>query len=165
MRTMQNNAENFLYQRCWFKEFVLILGFDMACEIRHSGTVSAVNGNVVTVTFLQQSACAGCQAAKLCRISESKEKSVQVRTSDPQSYQAGQPVIVAGTTGQSWRAVILSFGVPLVLLMTVLVIVIAVTHNEGLAAGLSLVALVLYYMILFVCRDRIRRKFEFKLIQ
>lgn len=129
--------------------------------VRHAGVVSDISGNIVCVTILQFSACSSCQARNLCRISESKEKTVQVTVDDPDAYSLGQQVVVMGSEKQGMKAVLMAFGIPLVLLMAGLVTVLAVWSDEKLAALVCLAVLVPYYLVLFLCRDRIRKEFQF----
>lgn len=136
----------------------------MSSEIRQSGVVDAVHGQVVTVRILQASACSGCHAAGICRASESKEKLVQVDCSDASSYQVGQNVTVSGQERLAVRALVLAFGMPLLLMLTALVATIAVTGNEKTAAAAAFLVLVPYYLVLFLIRDRIKKEFVFKII-
>lgn len=50
----------------------------MTDEIKHNGTVSGIDGQMVDVTIIQMSSCVGCQAKSLCRLSEMKDKTVSV---------------------------------------------------------------------------------------
>lgn len=136
----------------------------MSSEIRHSGVVDAVHGQVVTVRILQASACSGCHAAGICRASESKEKLVQVDCSDASSYQVGQNVTVSGQERLAVRALVLAFGMPLLLMLTALVATVTVTGNEKTAAAAAFLVLVPYYLVLFLMRDRIKKGFVFKII-
>lgn len=136
----------------------------MSSEIRHSGVVDAVHGQVVTVRILQASACSGCHAAGICRASESKEKLVQVDCSDASSYQVGQNVTVSGQERLAVRALVLAFGMPLLLMLTALVATVTVTGNEKTAAAAAFLVLVPYYLVLFLMRDRIKKEFVFKII-
>lgn len=133
--------------------------------VRHAGVVSDVTGNTVSVTILQLSACSSCQARNLCRISESKEKTVQVIVDDPGAYSLGQQVIVMGSEKQGMKAVLMAFGIPLVLLMASLITVLAVWNDEKLAAIVCLAVLVPYYLALFFCRDRIKKEFQFTIVR
>ena len=55
----------------------------------------------------------------------------------------------------------IGFGLPLVILVVVLAIAYAVTHSEPLSALVSIAALVPYYIIIYMCRDRLKRDFSF----
>jgi sigma-E factor negative regulatory protein RseC len=78
-------------------------------------------------------------------------------------YKIGQQVTVS-TSGQvAAKALLWAFGVPFVLLMVVLVLVLLLTGNEGWAALGALVALVPYYIILWLLRDKMREQLAFRI--
>jgi sigma-E factor negative regulatory protein RseC len=59
------------------------------------------------------------------------------------------------------RALLLGFGLPLLILVSVLLIALLFLSDEGLAAMVALLALVPYYVLLYLLRDRIRQKMAF----
>ena len=91
----------------------------MADIIKHRGIVEKVDGTHITVRIVQTSACAACSAKGLCNASESKEKQIDVYEVNP-SYQIGEEVVLCGTTSMGMRAVLLAFGVPLLIVMIAL---------------------------------------------
>lgn len=132
-------------------------------RISHSGIVESVSDGCVNVRILQTSACAACKVAGYCHAAETKEKIVEVYCSNTASYTTGQEVVVSTTGSVAKRALLLGFGVPFLALVGVLVIVLKITGNEGLSALCGLAALIPYYIILYLCRDRIRRQLTFYL--
>lgn len=88
---------------------------------------------------------------------------MEVYCSNTASYTTGQEVVVSTTGSVAKRALLLGFGVPFLALVGVLVIVLKITGNEGLSALCGLAALIPYYIILYLCRDRIRRQLTFYL--
>lgn len=136
----------------------------MSDIIQHLGTVESIDGNHIRVKIVQTSACATCAAHKLCNSSESKEKMIDVYTKDASGYSVGQQVNVYGTTSMGMRAVLWAFGVPFVILVAVLYACILLTGgNEPLSALVSMGTLALYYLILYMCRGRMQKKFTFTL--
>ncbi len=135
----------------------------MSQTIEHTGVVERVEGRKATVRILQASACSACQAAKLCRSSESREKLVDVWLQPSQHFAAGQSVEIVGTTSQSLWAVLWAYALPLLILLVALFGFSSVLQNEGLAALLSLLLLLPYFFMLYVFRDRISRKLSFKI--
>lgn len=137
----------------------------MAQDIRHQGVVDSVDGQTVIVRITQSSACGGCQARNICRAAESKDKLVEVHTADAHTFVKGQAVTVAGAESLGMKAVAFAFGLPLLLLVAALVTVIAVTGSEKMAAIAALGILVPYYVVLFLLRDRIKKDFQFSILQ
>ena len=137
----------------------------MAQEIRHDGVVDSVDGQDVMVRIVQSSACAGCQASRICRAAESKERLIPVHCADTSGLHAGQAVTVAGAQSMGMKAVAFAFGLPLLLLLAGMITAMAVTGSEKIAAVSALAVLAPYYIILFLLRDRIGGSFEFRIIK
>jgi len=132
-------------------------------QISHSGIVESVSEGCVRVRILQTSACAACKVAGYCHAAESKEKIVEVCCCNTAAYTTGQKVVVSTSGSVARRALLLGFGVPFLVLVGVLVIVLKITGNEAVSALCGLAALIPYYIILYLCRDRIRRQLTFYL--
>lgn len=132
-------------------------------RITHSGVVDSVEDGCVHVRIVQTSACAACKVASYCNAAESKEKMIDVFCDSVAEYKVGQQVVVS-TSGQvAAKALLWAFGVPFVLLMVVLVLVLLLTGNEGWAALGALAALVPYYIILWLLRDKMREQLAFQI--
>ena len=137
----------------------------MAQDIRHQGVIDSVEGQTVMVRITQSSACGGCQARNICRAAESKDKTVEVHCTDASGFKAGQTVTVSGAESLGMKAVAFAFGLPLLLLVAALVVAMAVSGSEKVAAIAALGVLVPYYVVLFLLRDRFRKDFQFRIIQ
>ena len=132
-------------------------------KISHPGIVESVSDGCVKVRILQASACGACKVAGHCHAAESKEKIVEVCCCNTDAYSTGQEVTVSTSGVVANRALLLGFGIPFLVLVGVLVMVLLMTDNEGLSALCGLAALVPYYGILYLCRDRISRQLMFYL--
>ena len=139
-------------------------GNDMGADIRHEGVVDSIDGQKVTVRILQASACSGCQASRICRAAESKEKLVEVNVTGAESLSIGQTVTVAGEERMGLAAVMLAFGLPLLLLLAALIAAMSVTGSERIGALAALGVLVPYYIVLMLMRGRIKKDFQFRII-
>ena len=132
-------------------------------KISHTGIVESVADGCVKVRILQASACGACKVAGHCHAAESKEKIVEVYCCNTAAYSTGQEVTVSTSGAVASQALLLGFGIPFLVLVGVLVLVLLMTGNEGLSALCGLAALVPYYGVLYLCRDRIRRQLTFYL--
>ncbi len=130
-------------------------------KIQHSGVVENVVGDCVQVRIVQTSACAACKVAGYCNAAESKEKIIDVYTSRAQTYSKGQQVVVSTSGSVAARALLWGFGVPFLVLVAVLVIVLQLTGSEGQAALSAIAALVPYYGVLYLFRDKMRERLAF----
>ena len=133
----------------------------MADIIKHRGIVEKIDGSHIVVRIVQTSACSACSAKGLCNASESKEKQIDVYEANP-SYQIGEEVMVCGTTSMGMRAVLLAFGVPLLILVLALGVSMKLTDEDALlSSGIALVSVVPYYIGIYFCKDRLNRTFSF----
>jgi sigma-E factor negative regulatory protein RseC len=135
----------------------------MSNKISHPGVVDGIEGDCVKVRIVQTSACAACKVAAHCNASESKEKLVDVFGCDTAKYATGQEVVVSASREVANRAILLGFGLPLLLLIGVLLMVLRWTGDEGMAAMASLGALVPYYIVLWLLRDSIGQRVSFQI--
>ena len=129
--------------------------------IRHEGIIESLGAEGCTVRILQASACSSCSARQLCRSSESKEKLVEVRGHYP-TLHVGDRVMLVGSVRQGLRASVLAYVVPLIIMLIVLFLV---THHYGekLGALAALLALALYYGMLFLLKDKLAGQFSFRI--
>ena len=133
----------------------------MADIIKHRGIVEKVDGSHIVVRIVQTSACSACSAKGLCNASESKEKQIDVYEVNP-SYQIGEEVMVCGTTSMGMRAVLLAFGVPLLILVLALGVSMKLTGEDALlSSGIALVSVVPYYIAIYFCKDKLNSTFSF----
>lgn len=133
----------------------------MSNKVRHDGIIDSIDEGCVHVRILQTSACAACKVAGYCHAAESKEKIVDVFDHSTAGLSVGQQVIVSASGDVATRALLWAFGFPFVLMVTVLILVLWQTGNEGVAALSSLLSLLPYYGLLFLLRHRMRRQMAF----
>ena len=136
----------------------------MSTKISHSGIVESIEDGCVKVRIVQTSACAACKVAGYCNAAESKEKIVDVfGGATAKELAVGQQVTVT-TSGQvAAKALLWGFGLPFVLMVAVLVLVLWLTGSEGKAALSGLAALVPYYILLWLLRNRMRQQLAFSI--
>ena len=131
--------------------------------IEHEGIIEKINGNRITVRILQQSACSDCHAKGTCMVADSKEKRVDIPDAAGH-YAIHERVIIEGKESIGYKAVLWAFVVPLVLLLAILV---ASLHFWGFsemeAAVAAMVALVPYYLMLYLLRDKMAKSFRFNI--
>lgn len=82
----------------------------MAQIIIHRGTVKSVKGKHICVQITQASACSSCVAKKMCNSSESKEKLVDIVSSEAFSYRVGEEVLLTGSVEMGLTAVFWAYG-------------------------------------------------------
>ena len=131
-------------------------------EVSHRGRVISVNANGVRVEIVSSSACAGCHAKNLCGLSENVSKEVLVRTADAGSFSVGEEVEVLLAASMGQLAVLISYVVPLILTVAVLLILSAL--GTKFVAGLcGIAAGALWYFVVWLNRGKLKQSFDFKL--
>ncbi|MBQ0050275.1 MAG: SoxR reducing system RseC family protein [Bacteroidales bacterium] len=131
-------------------------------QIRHEGVVTSVGNGIVQVRIVQASACAACAAAKLCQSSETKEKIVEVRCNS-KPYEIGQRVVLVGSLRQGLKATWLAYALPLLFVVATVAACSVLGANDALAAASALVALSVYYILIYMLRGRFEAKFGFEM--
>ena len=130
-------------------------------KISHKGRVVKVTPEFTTVEIISQSACSACHASGLCGLSECTKKAIEVPTRAWDRYEPGQEVNVVLKASMGHKAVWLAYVAPLVVLLGVLLATLGLGAGE-LAAGLgALVGVALYYLFLWLFRNRLRREYVF----
>ena len=135
----------------------------MSNKISHSGIVDSIVGDCVKVRILQTSACAACKVASHCNAAESKVKIVDIVCANSAEYSEGQQVVVSASSDVARRALLLGFGLPFLVLVTVLLLVLRLSGSEGLAALSALASLVPYYLLIWLLRRRIQQHISFQI--
>ncbi|MGX8697449.1 MAG: SoxR reducing system RseC family protein [Prevotella sp.] len=130
--------------------------------IRHDGIIESVDGRHVQVRIVQTSACAGCKVAAHCHTAEAKEKIIDVVDAEGQ-WQAGQTVVVTASSTMAGKALLIGFGLPLLLMLAVLAVLKAAGCSEGMTALLMLGVLIPYYLSVWMLRNRIAQDISFRL--
>ncbi|MBO6074385.1 MAG: SoxR reducing system RseC family protein [Paludibacteraceae bacterium] len=131
----------------------------MEDSIRHNGIVERVDGEMAIVRIAQTSACAACHAAKMCMASESREKRIEARMTEP--LQVGDEVEVLVREQAGWLAVFLAYIIPFLLLVAAVAGFDRMGWSEAKAGTGALISVAVYYVILRLFRDKLQRKFTF----
>jgi len=129
--------------------------------IQHDGTVTKVDGNSVLVSITSNSACSGCHAEGLCGISGKEEKIIDIR--GRYNVSPGDSVTVMMEQSTGYKAVVLSYLAPLIIVITGLITCNILSFNELTAGLISILLLVPWYLILYLFRNKINRSFTFTL--
>ena len=134
----------------------------MSESINHTGFVEKIDGDTVFVRITQQSACSGCHAQSMCSASEKKDKIIEVPDRSGR-FRINEEVIICGQNSMGLQAVLLG-----------------ICHSFGDSrrghrdryestmgrdtSGLTGLSLLLpYYCILYLMRDKLKRRFIFTL--
>ena len=135
-------------------------------QIKHNGEVVGICGDTVKVRLTVSSACSGCHAKAVCGVDESAEKIVEISGVEAAEYSVGEVVEVAlQSNSMGAMAVVLTYVVPFFVLALVLVAASAMGLGEGIAALAALGSVVVYYLVLYGLRDRVKQTIKFIIIK
>ena len=135
----------------------------MENRISHEGIVTKIDNDNVEVKILSKSACASCNIKTACNMSEMQEKIISIPAPKDKKLSIGQDVVISIKLGQANRAVIFAYVIPVIILISMIFILSILKIDEGINALISIGTLVPYYFILYLLKDRIKRKFEYEI--
>ena len=127
----------------------------------HTGKVVSMTPTMTTVQIVSQSACSECHAAGLCGLSEYTEKAIEVPTRPSATYGVGDEVQVVLKASMGFKAVWIAYFLPLVVLLAVALGLIALGVPELVSGLAGLGAVALYYLVVWLLRDRLRNEYVF----
>ena len=128
--------------------------------VDHLGKVVEITLNDVKISIISHSACASCHASGVCGMADSSEKIIAV-TKPNHNYFIGQNVKVILKQTLGFRALLIGYLIPFMLVVTLLIIFNSIGFTELKSGLFSLLMLVPYYIGLYLLRDRISRSFNF----
>ena len=129
--------------------------------ISHEGVVTKITDDELEIKILAQSACAACHAKSACGMGEQAEKILTVPRPKGKDFAINQKVNVKMAIGQGNKAAVLAYLIPILLLLAVLFVCLGLGLNEGIAALISIVALIPYYIVLYLRRDKLKNRFSY----
>ena len=135
----------------------------MENRISHEGIITRIDSDSIQVKILSQSACASCNIKGACNMSEMKEKIVTIPSPKGKDFVIGQEVKISMELSQANRAVIFAYVIPTIILFLMIFILNFFKIDEGINALISIGSLIPYYFILFIFRDKIKRKFKYEI--
>ena len=130
-------------------------------RISHEGVIAAISEDKVTVKITSYAACTSCHAKGACHISGGEEEKLLHIPVPYPDFSIGQNVRVILDRSLGFRALILGYVLPFLLVLTMLLIMTAVGSNELVAGLISLAVLVPYYFGLILMRGKMDRQFSF----
>lgn len=134
----------------------------MSESIQHNGIIERIDGGIIYVRIIQQSACSGCHAQSMCSASESKEKVIEIPDNSGK-FHLNEEVQICGQSSLGMKAVLLAFVIPIVLVFAAIATGSSMQWEDTTSGLTGLLLLVPYYCILYLLRDKLKRQFIFTL--
>lgn len=130
-------------------------------QINHYGTVVSVQKKTLKVKITRYSACHNCDARHGCGLMECQDKTIDVETAHPENFRPGEEVVVSLAQNLGLWAVFLSYVLPLILMLAVLVVLSSLGASEIICGISAIIILIPYYFWLFLSKNRLAGKFRF----
>ncbi|MCM1517970.1 MAG: SoxR reducing system RseC family protein [Pseudoflavonifractor sp.] len=134
----------------------------MTSQITHNGIILSVNGNEITVRITDTDSCNTCAARVLCHSTDNGK--IKITTDMPRHYNVGDKVTVGISDTAQAAAIWLSIAIPCIILLVVTGVVFIYGSSQGWAALAGIGAVAIYYMSLYIYRQRLRQRWMWKII-
>lgn len=131
-----------------------------SCTYRRAVIVS-LKGELARVQFVNESACASCHAKSACGAADTKLYEVDALLPQGETFAVGEEVRVTVHNQQGYYAIFLGYVLPFLLLLLALILSYGLGASEGLMALSMLGIVALYYVVLYLLRSRVSRRFSF----
>lgn len=129
--------------------------------VDHVGVVKEITPAYIDVEILNKSMCAACHAKSMCTMSDMSAKIIRVSNLYGETYNVGEEVRVVMKKTMGLKAVWISYVIPLIILMILLLSLPRLGVSE-LGAGLSaILGVTVYYLGVWMLRDKIAKEFTF----
>lgn len=133
----------------------------MKKEIYHDGKIVEITPEFTSVEIISSSACSQCHAKGLCGFSEEESKVVMVPTSPYTERKVGDTVTLALKQTMGLKAVWISYVIPLIILMILVLSLSSVIDNEVWTGLAAIGGVALYYLVIWLLRDKLKNEFVF----
>lgn len=133
-------------------------------SIRHCGVIESINGCRAHIRTLRTSACSTCEASAGCKGVHGKDFHVDIEDKRLAGYSPGDRVLLEMPADRGRQAVLIGFGLPLVIFVMALLVA-RVLADDIVAAAVALAALAVYYIIIYMLRRVLNSHFAIHLAE
>lgn len=132
-------------------------------DIEHKGIISDIQNNLIRVTIVSESMCASCHAKGACISGDSKEKIIEVKTTNTSNYKIGDEVVVCMEKKIGVKAVLIGFFFPFIILIATFILAynFLFAKNEVYPSLLAIFTVGIYFFIIYLLRNRIEKNINF----
>lgn len=130
-------------------------------EVKHAGIITSITKEIISVEITDRSMCSECNAKGLCSASESKIKVIEVKNIYKGDYSVGESVNVIMRTAVGLKAVLISYVIPLIILLILLLSLSEFGFGELYSGLMALGAVGVYFCLVFLFRKRLTGGFDF----
>ncbi len=127
--------------------------------IEHTGIVKSIENNYVNIAISSHPSCTGCAASGICDVSGENEK--LIRAGRNIDLSPGDRVMVVMEQSLGYRALLLGYILPFITVLIILITLTSLSVHELLAGLISIGAMAVYYLVIYLNKEKISRKFSF----
>ena len=132
-------------------------------NIKKMAVIKELKDNIATVEVQNVSACENCALAKKCQMEECKGYKIEVPVTNLNDFNIGETVYVKISEKEAFKALFLSYILPLVLVVFSLSVCMIITNDEIKSGIFSIIILIPYYLLLLLSTKRNTIPIHFKL--
>ncbi len=140
------------------------IGFETIPPILHTGVVKSFDGQLARVQIYHGGNCGACPAKGGCASASLGEDGQVVEVHYSGELVIGQKVNVALRSRTDFLAIILAFGVPIILLVATILGLARMGFNQITTALIAIGTVVAYLCVLVLVRARLQHKFELMIV-
>lgn len=130
--------------------------------IYHEGVAEAVDGTRATVRFVQSGACGTCQLKSVCNPAEQRVRHVSACHSG--GIRPGDPVRIGVSEAAAWLSILCTFLFPFIVVAGAFFFLYFRLGDDVVAGTGALAVLPLYYLTLYLFRNRLAGKVRFSAV-
>ena len=131
-------------------------------EITHTGIITAIKNNIISVEIIQKEACSNCALKDACS-QTTRQHIVDVECDNPKDYKIGQNIEVLISGRQAFIASMYGYIFPLILVIFSLFLCFIFTKDEILSGLFSISILLPYYVLLWIFRNKLKENLIIKI--
>lgn len=131
----------------------------------HKGTIIEITPEYIRVEIINKSMCAACHAKGFCSAGDTKDKIIDVEYYNNGEFAVGDEVEVIMNRSMGFKAVWISYVVPLVILLIFLLTLQGLGLSELHSGLFSLLAVCVYYLMVYLFKDKLANKFVFTIVK
>ncbi len=129
--------------------------------IEHKGVIKSITPQSIEVEIINKSMCSACHAKSACTMSDQSAKMIKVNNFYGEKFVEGDQVLVIMKRSMGLRAVWISYTIPLVILLILLLSLPYLNLNELQSALIAVLGVAVYYFGIYLFRDKIAKEFTF----
>lgn len=135
-------------------------------SIRHKAEIiHTLPAKGIKVKIIQDGGCSGCAAAKICGAAQGDSSpEIFIPISNTEPFRKGMIVEVEGSEQLHRKAIRLATVYPTIAIIAVMTAVYLITGNQLVAALSALTTMLMFFILLWISRNKLRREFAFKIV-